>query len=97
MNEHLPTEHLSEERILAFSEHQLSGIDYVDALRHVETCEECRKKTTPPTKAEIIEQILSDNPADKSEQDNHLRPEDKEKPIQGNWLQKIKDFLFKKG
>jgi hypothetical protein len=96
MNEHLVQEHLSEEKILAFSEHQLSGIDYVDVLRHIETCEECRKKIIAPTKAEIIEQILSDNSSEKLSQENHIKSLNDEKSIQRNWLQKIKDLLFKK-
>ena len=98
------SEHLSEEKIKAFSSNQLIGSDYVDALEHIENCEECRNKTTLPTKAEIIEQILTEPPLPlaaaagykNGRAENPLKDEAREKPKPENWLQRLKNFFLKK-
>lgn len=54
-------QHLSPEEFKQLSEYKLKGAPLLAVLDHLEECEECRRKTTSPTKAELLENLFGDD------------------------------------
>ena len=53
--------HLTEEEITRFTAHLIKGKERASILTHLEMCERCRARITPPSETEIFERLKSEN------------------------------------
>jgi hypothetical protein len=56
------TEHLSKEQLNLLSNHQLRGKEFVNALKHLESCQKCENNYPKRPANEIIREIFADPP-----------------------------------
>lgn len=55
-------EHIPAEKLEKLSGYELSGLELVKWLEHLETCEICRRKMEKPSVEQIIERLLVNEP-----------------------------------
>jgi hypothetical protein len=53
--------HLTEEEITRFAAHLIKGRERVSILTHLEMCEMCRARISPPSQTEITERLKADD------------------------------------